>query len=174
LNTIGTIGKYAVYDLNYYFDQDYDPPDTVNRKSILVRSAPGVYHEIYFREKSQIDAAIPATKLLSIGSNRILEAVYEIGGMYRDSEVEYFFIGIDGPKLMSVDQLLRAAEKSVPEGSRTWHPTAGFDFRTMIWSIGTEPQISPPKVSCCTGRVEVRFKIENGNFVPVDSSYTRH
>lgn len=176
LHLIGRISNVTVYDLNYYADNSYEPPDAVDAKSILVQSAPGVFHEIYHRARTQIDAALPAIRLVLVGSDWILEATYGVSGMHRSEETHFFSVGEQGTKLLDTGPLIRAAYKVLPEDSVIWMPTSGLSFRARTWGAGTEPKIltgGGPKISCCNGRVTVGFKLENGDFVVTSATYVR-
>jgi hypothetical protein len=176
LVSIGRIGKLAIYDLNYYFDNAYEPPDTIGAKSILVRSAPGFYHEIYYRTKSQVDDAISATQILTLGKERILLARFYGGGNSGSFLEECFDFSGGSAKLISLDPIFRAAEKQVPEDSVIFWPTAHFNFEAGTWEAETEPKnlTTGAKISCCTGRVTVEFMIENGDFAARRASYDRN
>jgi hypothetical protein len=160
-------------DLNYYSDDEHEPPDAVVAKSVLVQTAPGVFHEIYYSAISQIDAVLPPSRLLAVGTNWILEADYLDGGNARSVGREFFHVGEDGTKLMDSMQMRIAAEKAVPDDSWCYGPAEAINFRDRTWSVGTEPKKMTlgAKVSCCTGKVTVSFKIENGDFVVTGAVY---
>jgi hypothetical protein len=175
LKLLGTFGKIKAYDLLYLEREDDDPyiPAQINAKAILVEAAPGLFREIYFQSQEQEDARVSPTDFIRFGKEQFLRTRYDIGGIYGIFEESFITIAPSGNSFMELAPIYKAAGKVLPKGISAYLPVSKFDFASGTWESGTEDDNANigPKVACCIGVVTVRFRIENGRFVPIDAKY---
>ncbi len=168
---VGAIGHYVIYYLNYFDDHvEGGMPGFPTAQSILVRTGPGVFHEILFRHVEQPWDDLAPPKIVSIGKERILQARSDGAGTYAMFDEDYFSFNESGATHMDPSGIFELAEKQVPADNVIYQPVTKFHFNTSTWEAGTEPKIVHG-ASCCTGRVFVRFKIEDGDFRAIDARY---
>jgi hypothetical protein len=78
---------------------------------------------------------------------------------------EKYFVILDGAAvLLDFGPAIRAAEKAVPMGDRTYQPMSEFNLKSLVYTIGTERLDANigQKVACCNGHISVPFRIEKG------------
>jgi hypothetical protein len=167
LKLVGTLSGFAIYDLYYHFE-DNPGPDT---KLILVKTGSDQYREIYHREPTQTDARAEPSRFVEVGDERILEAVYDVGGNGGDYTRDYFWFDKGGATLIDFTPILVAA-KAVLSAGREVLWIYGMDGpgpgTHHLWEPG--PLISRVRVEGA-GIVTVEFKLDNGIVVPSRTSW---
>ena len=170
LRYVGSVGELRAYDLFYFANRKENEEPYM--RSVLVGTTLNLLHEVLVQTNGPLGAVFP-TKILQVGEQSIIKVKSDDGGIYHFVHEDYFVV-VDGVALLlDFGPAFQAADRSVPKGMQTWQPASEFNFKRMVYVIGTEPFNSPPKISCCNGRIEVPFQIEpgrisagHGNFFP--------
>jgi hypothetical protein len=90
---VGKIRALSIYDVFYRFQSE----GSVDWKSILIKTGPDTYREIYHCEPTQVDArALPST-LMRVGKEVLLHAPYSVGGNKGMVEDDYYSFRQNGP-----------------------------------------------------------------------------
>ena len=164
---ISRAGPFAVFDFNYYVDQDnFEGRKHVEAKSILIQIATGSFREIYHYSLREQGATLHPTRVFTADGHRILVTKYEDGGMYHGFAETFFTLRSNGIGLMHPERVFEAGDKGLPAGQVPWTPSSNFDFSRHEWSIAIGPEGKVSKAFCCPDLMTVKFKIENGDFVP--------
>jgi hypothetical protein len=175
LRPVGRIDRFMVYDLESYFSPEVDADAVerkVDRKSILVQSGPGQFHEIYVNEMGSPLAAIYPTRIVKSGRQRILVSKSDDGGNAGIQYLDAFLILPNGSVHLDFTPVYEAAKKLVPKGRQLWNPASNFDFEKLEWRSGTNTDHGG-KVGCCVGEVTVKFQIEPNGIVTAGGAIFR-
>jgi hypothetical protein len=165
MQEIGPIGGFTAFDL-FYLNGDLPEPFA---RSVLVRTAPNQLREIhiganrvYFR-----------TQIVEAAKQHIIKVKSDDGGNPRFVYEYYFVLLKEGAVFLDFAPLIEAAAKVAPSDVITYQPTSEFDLESLIFRIATETRnlTMGAKVSCCEGRVEVPFKIQQGRVIPGVAKY---
>jgi hypothetical protein len=153
---VGRVREFEVYDVFYFFDEKAEP----DWKSILIKTQPGQYREIWHYQR--VEGGIWPSYLLRVGNETLLGLSDDC---YKQQVIqEYYWFGKDGPVRIDLSPIWKAAEAVVPEGTTTWYL---YDGRTDLpagrINVGL---IRKPGWQCCNGGVvEVKFELNNGQVV---------
>lgn len=153
---VGYIRGFAIYDVFYFFGEEPDP----DWKSILVRTQPGKYREIWHYQRNE--GGIWPSYLVKVGQETVLG--HEDDCYKQDILQEYYWFGKGRPVRIDFSPIWKAAESVVPEGTTVW---GGYDGRIDLPAgrirVGL---IREPNWRCCSqGIVEVKFELSNGQVV---------
>jgi hypothetical protein len=158
LRTVGKIGDFTIYDLEYFLDIGYPGP---HLRSVLVETPGHLFHEIYLQES--LSGVIFPTEILKAGQQPVIKVKWDDNGNCHIVYEKYFVILGDVAALLSFGPAIRAAEKALPRGKRTYQPMSEFNLKSLVYSIGTERvDAIGQKVACCDGHISVPFRIEEG------------
>jgi hypothetical protein len=164
LHLAGRIGRFAIYDLDTYFDNPYEPPDTVGRKSILVQSGPNEFHEIYVAQGVALGSRLYPTEIVLAGRRKIVVSRNNDGG-HNSSDFQIAFVILaDGCRHLDFEPAFEAARKAVPKGKQLWFNDLHYDLAAMVVKCGTN-QDGLGNVGCCEGEVTVTFRIDESGAV---------
>jgi hypothetical protein len=150
---VGDIRRFAIFDVFYYIG-DADSPDW---KSVLVRTAPGRYHEIWHYQR--IEGGIWPSFPLKLGNETLL-GIHD--NCYKQDVIqEYYWFSEVGARRIDFSPIWQAAQRAVPPGNRV---VKIYDGRTDIprgrFRVGL---IRDPDWRCCSqGVVEVQFELKLG------------
>jgi hypothetical protein len=106
VHLVGKIRGLLIYDVFYRFNDG-----TVAWKSILVKTGPDRYREIYRREPTQVDARVLPSTLVRIGQETLLHARYSVGGNGGEFEDDYYSFRQNGPIRVDLPQALTDRER---------------------------------------------------------------
>lgn len=165
LKLIEHVGKFVVYDLSYTPPEKY-----TGGLSVLVESAPGVFHEIYFRENTVVGSASRPTRIIRADGQTLVVESFEDGSRIY---VEHFLsLSDDGTRLMHPERIKEAAPKLVPENSGISLLSSTINYGDLAWEfyVGpADPRNHPERGS--NGSIIVHFKIEGGDFAPKSAEF---
>jgi hypothetical protein len=169
LRFVGSIRRFAIYDLDYYFDEDYQGEDTVGLKSILVKTGPDEFHEIYVRDLADVFARIHPSEIVNAGQQRLLGSGYSDGGNAGGFTEVYFAFDRNGAIRMDFEPIYKAATAAVPKGRTVWRPASKFDFPSLKWQawLNDSPE---GRMGCCEGQVTITFRIDSAGRIAVTGS----
>jgi hypothetical protein len=150
---VGDIRGFTLYDVLYFFGEDLSP----SWKSILVRTQPDQYREIWHYQRNE--GGIWPSYLVKVGQDTLLgleDDCYRV-----DIVQEYYWFGKDGPVRIDFSPVWEAAKSVAPKDATVWH---GYDGRTALPAgrirVGL---IRDPVWRCCSGGiVEVGFELSGG------------
>jgi hypothetical protein len=165
---VGTIRGLTIYDVFYHFQSE----GAVDWKSILVRTAPKAYREIYHCEPTQVDARALPSIIVRVGTELLLNSRYIAGGnkgMYTD---DYYWFGQTGPTLVDFAPIWDAARATLPQGVQLWRGGDGnspetlpsMKFKLQVWNDNDA-------LCCRPGIVEVAFKLDRGHMIVTEAHY---
>jgi hypothetical protein len=172
LKLVGKIDGSTIYDLFYSGCND-DSCDEDQRvqggKSTLVGSASNQFHEIQFT--ARLGPAL-SSEILKAGNQQVLKTKSDDGGNYHFIYEDYFAFVNGKPELIDLRPIWEAAGALVPKPFEIYQPASKMDFSELLFEAGTEnPVGNGPKVSCCTGRVSVTFKLVGARIEVTGSKY---
>lgn len=157
-----------IYDVFYRFKAE----GAVDWKSILVRTGPNAYREIYHCEPTQVDARALPSVIVRVGGDLLLNSRYIAGGnkgIYGD---DYYYFGKAGPARVDFQPIKAAAKVVLPEGMGLW---GGGDENTpeTLPSMKFKLMVLDEKVGmcCADGIVEVSFKLNHGRVIATGARY---
>jgi hypothetical protein len=166
---LGTINGFAVYDIFYYFGDN----ETPGWKSLVVRTGPNAYQEIYHDQPTQ--GHVNPSFEVRAGSTILVGVLDEV---YRADEVrEYFWLEPAGVVRVDFMPAVQAAQRVIPgvEVARETGPVAGrgpraeargrriysqldIDFGAMTILVRTISDLR-----CCDkGVAKLRFRLDRG------------
>jgi len=159
LRIVGKIGDFTIHELEYFLDIGYPGP---HLRSVLVETPGHVFHEIYLQES--LSGVIFPTEILRAGQQPVIKVKWDDNGNYHIVYEKYFVILDGAAVLLDFGPAIRAAEKAVPMGDRTYQPMSEFNLKSLVYTIGTERLDANigQKVACCNGHISVPFRIEKG------------
>jgi hypothetical protein len=152
----GIVRGFAIYDVLYFFGED----KKAGWKSILIRTQPGQYREIFHYQRNE--GGIWPSYLVKAGTETLLGLQDDC---YKQQTIqEYYWFGGAAPARIDFKPIWKAAEAAAPKGTVAW---TGYDGRIDLpagqFRVGL---IADPAWRCCTaGVVEVGFKLEGGRVV---------
>jgi hypothetical protein len=173
LRFVGRAGAFDIYELTYFnVTDDYDSSQP-GLRSVLVRTAPDQYREIHLRENTNSGILFPP-EIVHAGTQPLVRLKFDDGGIYHYVHEDYFVISAGGEILLDYGPLVDAASRVLPSSEELYQPTIRFDFASLLFHIGTEKRDRGmgPKVSCCVGRVEVPFVIQEGRVIAGEGKYS--
>jgi hypothetical protein len=152
IRAVGKIRGLTIYDVFYSFHRE----GAVDWKSILVRTGPNRYREIYHVEAYW--GAPEPSFLVKTGQETLLGvADYQ----YKFEGIEgYWCFGAAGPELLDFTPVWDAAQKAIPPDHRIFQfPNASADFSNSTVSVPVWVEGAYP---CCDfrGAVKVRFQLK--------------
>lgn len=163
LRSLGIVNGLQVYDLLYY---RRDEPE-VAMKSILVQTAPNVYHEIYHDEPNE--GKVNPSFIVTAGNDQL---VCVLDNVYRwDGEDDCFLPEANGVVRLDFKPAWDAAQRVFPSGRKVWaHGIAAKStFERMVLRVGMPTE---GRNSCCgRGVANVRFRLERGRVVVIDATF---
>lgn len=160
---IGKLGRFEVYDVFYYFGGE----DRIRWKSILVKTAPAEYCEIYHLQP--IDALIEPSVLMHAGDVEVLATVSAMPGTGAFSYEAYFQQYRD--RVMPIDfSPLGAATLSLLTPGREIRKGVGLDIKSLTYQSFVWKH---DDANCCPtgGEVVLHFKIEASHIVVTDKRF---
>jgi hypothetical protein len=168
LHLIGNINGFPVYDLFSYVESPYSSnggsPDW---KSILVKTGPDRYREIYHDEPNE--GKVMPSFLRQLGGETVLGA---FDNQYRmDAAEEFWCFSMGVPIRLNLEPLWQAAMKATPADQYT---LAGSPFARVIHSdsvsVNTFQNCNMPRCAS-RGRVHVKFKMQQCSLRVVSSEF---
>jgi hypothetical protein len=166
LRYIGTIHRFAIYDLFYRFNKPSDP----DWKMILVKSGPDEFREIYHCEPTQVDARAVRSSIVIVSREGVLSCVYWVGGNKGWHTDDYYWFDEAGPHPLHLTPVTDAAQSMLPKGYELWPCTDGraLDSSAKLrWWVQKKGDWG-----CCSGgEVEVHFKLDHGRVVVTRTRY---
>jgi hypothetical protein len=161
---VGNLSGLAIYDVVYRFDEIEGSSST---KSILVKTSPNEYREIYFYAPAQSDAHADPSRILRVdGGDLLMTRYYCVGGNKGMYEDRYWRLEKEGLVAVDFGVVLTAAQAVLPANKRLWRggdynspeTISSSTFRFLVWD---------KDASLCCGDevVEVRFKLDNSNII---------
>src|SRR5262249_3124095 len=161
---LGVLGGFTIFDALYYF-QDSEKPDW---KFILVKTGLDEYREIFHVQRTQIDQYIGPSHIVTIGNNQILDARAFVGGNKGLKYGDYFWFGKNGAVVVDVEgPALKAAVPRLPRGTKIFGDVE-VNFPTLTARV---PVTNRDASLCCSGSVEIKFKLVNGQIVVIGARY---
>jgi hypothetical protein len=165
---VGTIKGLTIYDVFYRFQSEGE----VDWKSILVKTEPNVYREIYHCEPTQIDAQAFPSVIVRVGPEFLLNSRYVAGGnkgIYHD---DYYWFGQTGPIRVDFAPIWAAGQAVLPKGIQLWgggdenspETLPSMKFRMHVLNVGDG-------LCCRPGVVEVAFKLDRGHVIVTEAHY---
>jgi hypothetical protein len=166
LRYIGTIHGFAIYDLFYRFNNPSDP----DWKTILVKSGPNEFREIYHCEPTQVDARAVRSSIVIVSREGVLSTRYWHGGNSGGHTDDYYWFDETGPHPLDLTPAIAAAQSALPKGYEIW---ASGDGRFLDSSSKLRWWVQTKRDSrCCDGgEVEVHFKLDHGRVVVTRTRY---
>jgi hypothetical protein len=165
LRYIGTIQGFAIYDLFYRFDNPSNP----DWKTILIKSGPNEYREIYHCEPWNTYTRTPRSSIVNVGRESVLSTIYSHGGNKGGHTDDYFWFDETGPHPLDLTPVIEAAQSAIPKGYVLWAWTDGaLDSSAKLrWWV----QKKPAWMCCDDGEVEVHFKLDHGRAIVTRTRY---
>ena len=162
MRLVGTVRGFAVYDVLYFFGDD----EKASWKSILVRTQPGQYREIWHYQLNE--GEIWPSYLVKVGQETLFGL--EDDCYKQDTIQQYYWFGADSPVRVDLNPIWEAAKKAVPKDTAVWGGYDGrVDFPAGRMQVGL---ITEPDWHCCNrGTVDVEFKLRSGNPVVTKTSF---
>jgi hypothetical protein len=168
VHRVGAIGGLPIYDVFYRAEEE----GAVDWKSILVRTGPNAYREIYHCQPTQVDAGALPSVIVRVGGERLLNSRYIVGGnrgLYAD---DYYYFGQAGPVRVDFEPVWTAGKAVLPKSMGLWRggdenspaALASKRFRLKVLDKGVG-------MCCADGIVEVRFKLDRGRVIVTDARY---
>jgi hypothetical protein len=164
IHRVGEISGFKILEIDYYFDNDFEPADTLGMRSILVQTGPDMFREIYVWRPVGPLAAIHAANVIYAGRQRLLISSSTDGGNAGGTFDVAFMLLPDGAVMLDWEPVYHAGAEAVPQGKQLWRPTSKFDFPSLTWSAWTNDD-KGGKINCCMGRVTVSFLINKAGRV---------
>jgi hypothetical protein len=153
---VGTIRRFTIYDVFYFFDDEPEP----QWKSILVRTGPDQYREIWHYQK--IQGGIWPSFLVNAGNQTLLGLDDHCYRLVRIQE--YFRITESGVTRIDFSPISEAANSILPDDTSVWFE---FDGRTDLPRGRIRvPLFNQGDDRCCTeGVVDVWFTLVRSEVV---------
>lgn len=169
LRLVGKVGTISVYDLEYFFTDEGKWPDM---RSVLVETGPDQFHEIEV-DLNHVQSGMIPSVIIEADHQLILKVKWSDGGFYGIPHETYYLLAQDGETTTDFKPLYDVAERVVPNNLVMYAPTLEFDWNALVFHVKTEKRDAniDPKVACCEGCVDVRFRIEKGKIVPGAANY---
>ncbi len=104
---VGKIGTLSIYDVYYRFQSE----GSVDWKSILIKTGPDSYREIYHCEPTQVDARALPSVLIRVGREVMLHSQYFVGGNKGMVEDDYYSFRPNGPIRVDLPKVPKDGEK---------------------------------------------------------------
>ena len=164
LRLVAMLGEISVYDLFYYFGGNVEP----EWKSLLVRTGPDEYREIYHDQPTS--GKVENSFMIEAGESTLVGVVDEV---HKQEEQEHYFL-IDQRGVIRLDfgPVWDAAQKLVPDVEvMRGHVNGRRNFPAMAIPVGL---IDPERNRCCgKGVVTVAIKLDRGRVVVIGTKYDR-
>jgi hypothetical protein len=167
---VGTIQGLTIYDVFYHFQSE----GAVDWKSILVRTAPNVYREIYHCEPIGVDATALPSIIVRVGTELLLNSRYIAGGNKGIYVDDYYWFGQTGASLVDFAPVWDAGLAVLPQGQglRLWgggdanspETLPSMKFKLLVWNYNSS-------LCCEPGIVEVAFKLDRGHVIVTEAHY---
>jgi hypothetical protein len=167
LRSVGTLGGLEVYDLFYRFKCE----GCVDWKSILVKTGPDEYREIYHREPTQVDAHAGPSFIVNVRQDKLLGARYMVGGNKGEYEDDYYWFDKNGPVLVDFGPVRVAARSVLPKGRNLWGGGDDNGPRTMALAMFKFWVLDKDNWGRGGGAVEVRFRLDQGRVIVTGTKY---
>ena len=163
VKVVGRIGRFKIYDIFYYFGDEQTPA----WKSIVIGTSPTAYQEIYHDQP--LEGQPNPSFLVHAGDLPLLcvaDNFYKLG-----VEEDCFWFDSGGVKRIDFAPILRAAQEAAPEGRTVWihRLKAKRTFENMTLSLGILTQ--EWKQCCDRGIVNVRFKLDHGRVIVINTAF---
>jgi hypothetical protein len=168
LQMVGRIDGFTIYDLKYFSPGKTEP----DQRSVLVSIGPDEVHEIHVQGNA-IGGTFFPIKIIAAGQQSLIEVKWDDGGNAHSVHEDYFLLTKEGAILLDFAAVITAAKQAIPPGMIMYQPTSRFDFNAFLFSIGTFSTDSrtSSKLACCTGRVDVQYRLIDGRIVPGRATY---
>jgi hypothetical protein len=171
IRPVGEISGFKIFEIDYYFDNDLEPPDTLGMRSILVQTGPDKFREIYVWQQVSPDDAISPAVISDAGQQRLLVSSFTPGGNAGGTVDVVFMLLADGAVMLDWGPVYHAGAEAVPQGKQLWLPASKFDFPSLTWSAWTNDE-SGGKINYCMGKVTASFLINKaGRVVAAKAKY---
>jgi hypothetical protein len=165
---VGTLQAFEIYDLFYRFECE----GCVDWKSILVKTGPDEYREIYHLQPTQVDSHADASFIVNVGEDKLLGTRYNVGGnkgIYRD---DHYWFDKTGPVLVDFAPVRAAARSALPVGKSLWGGGDENGPRTLASAMFKFWALDKGDWLCCGGgAVEVKFKLDRGRVIVTGTNY---
>ena len=177
MRLVGTVHGFKIYDVIYYFSRrsgnsEYHDDETPEWKSILVRTGPNQYREIWFDQKTQGDFS--PSFLFQVGDKTLLGLIDDCYRRY--CEQQYWLFVKDGPTRLDLEPIWKAASTLVPKNQYLRY----YDYRDTPAILGQEfiefgleeqlPDRGGPPVPV-PGVIKVNFTWDRGQIVITGKEY---
>jgi hypothetical protein len=170
VHLVGAIKGFSVYDFFYRFTCQ----GCVDWKSVLVKTGPDSYREIYHREPTQVDARALPSEVVAFGSESLLKSRYFVGGTHGVYLDDYYWFDRVGPTLVDFSPLVKAIR--VFRGEKPENP---FDSIAKFGSFQTDDSspLMPMGYQAIVTRdgkepvrLTVNFRLDRGRVVVTGTS----
>ena len=165
---VGTLQGFEVYDLFYRFKCEGCP----DWKSILVKTGPDQYREIYHLQPTQVDSHAGASFIVNVGQDQLLGARYNVGGNKGIYSDDHYWFHKSGPALVDFGPVRVAARAALPDGKSLWGGGDENGPRTLALAMFRFWVLDKGDWLCCGGgAVEVRFRLDQGRVIVTGTNY---
>jgi hypothetical protein len=172
VHLIGKLAGFLVYDVYRYYPGDHGG-DVIGSKSIVVKIAPGLFHEVYYRERPQADSIINPSFLVKAGANQLLGSRDFAGGNHGVFMEEYFWLDANGPARVDFAPLQAALQSTLPQGFEFVNDS--FDNPLFFPALKLQAQVINRSSSpCCDyGNLEVTFTMNRDKITVTGKSFRK-
>lgn len=178
VTVLGFVDRVAIVRIVYevgssgpYFDGKYYQPQYAT--TILAKTGPNEYGEIFHQLNCLYYSYFTYVKLFTVDGTSFIYSQLDNGGNVHGFTESIFRVGAYGVRLLDPKPIHDEASRVIPTDFFGYPPSSAFSFKERTWRIATEPKNlkDSPRMSCCRGTGEVKFKIEDGKFIPTSSKY---
>ena len=153
-----------------FVDGSYREPQFLT--SILAKTGPDEYHEILHQQNWPFVSYFGHAKFFTIDGTSFIYSQLDGGGNAHGFTEIILRVTADGVRMMDPKPIHDAAQRVIPTDSFGYSPASAFSFKELTWRIATEAKTNPiPKMGCCDGTAEVKFKIKDGTFIPSGAKF---
>jgi hypothetical protein len=167
LHLVGNINGFAVYDLFSYVEGPYSNGGNPDWKSLLVKTGPDRYREIYHNEPNE--GKVMPSFLRQLGGETVLGT---FDNQYRmDAAEEFWCFSMGVPIRLNFEPLWQGAVKTTPadQYTLTGSPLARAIYPDSV-TVDTFRSCNMPRCSI-GGVVRVKFKMQQCSLMVVSSEF---